>query len=79
MTLFIGMVFTIPEDFMQKKTLQENTTKLGDSSQSFLIIYPTPKASQIEKTLNYHVLLDMLLLILNQIQIQKVYHILDCN
>jgi hypothetical protein len=26
--LFIGMVFTIPEDFMQKKSLPENTTKL---------------------------------------------------
>ena len=94
MTLFIGMVFTIPIIFMQKKSIPENSTfsihiyKLDEKNlwienttkisrgktHSVLIIYPTPKASQNEKILNYHALLDMLLLLQDQIEIQKVYH-----
>ena len=40
------MVFTIPEDFMQKKTLQENTTKLGglDSICFNYLSYPKGKS-----------------------------------
>ena len=51
------------------KNPPENTTKLGDSSHSVSILTPTPKASQNEKTLYVHTLLDVLSLLPRQIDI----------
>ena len=59
----------------EKNLWIENTTKLSRGQVSICFgYYPTPKARQIEKTLNCHILLDMLLLLQDQIEIQKVYH-----
>ena len=56
-----------------KKPSQKTLLNWEGNTHSVLVIYPTPKASQNEKTLNYHFLLDMFLLLQYQIEIQKVY------
>ena len=56
-----------------KKPSKKTLLNLEGETHSVLIIYPTPKASQSEKILNCHVLLGMLLLLQDQIEIQKVY------
>ena len=58
----------------EKNLWIENTTKLSRGQVSICFgYYPTPKARQIEKILNCHVLLEMLLLLQDQIESQKVY------
>ncbi len=39
------MVFTIPEDFMQKNSLPENTTKLGGKSLNLFWLLSYPKGT----------------------------------
>jgi len=56
--------------FKLKKPSKKTLLNLEGESHSVLT---TPKASQNEKTLNYHFLLDMLQLLQDQIEIQKVY------
>ena len=63
-----------PKKYCQKNLWIENTTKLSRGQVSICFgYYPTPKARQIEKILNCHVLLEMLLLLQDQIESQKVY------
>ena len=58
----------------EKNLWIENTTKLSRGQVSICFgYYPTPKARQIEKILNCHFLLGMLLLLQDQIESQKVY------
>ena len=56
-----------------KKPSKQTLLNLEGNTQSVLIIYPTPKASQIEKTLNCHILLGMLGLLQNQMPSQTIY------
>jgi hypothetical protein len=58
----------------EKNLWIENTTKLSRGQVSICFgYYPTPKARQIEKILNCHVLLGMLALLQNQIASQTIY------
>ena len=66
-------VIYIPKKYCQKNSLPENTTKLGGKSLNLFRFYPTPKARQIEKILNCHILLGMLGLLQNQIPSQTIY------
>ena len=59
--------------FKLKKPSKQTLLNLEGESHSVLIIYPTPKASQNEKTLNYHALHGMLALLPMQTDIHQAY------
>jgi hypothetical protein len=69
-----GIVYSMPENKIQIKIPSQKTLLNWEGRDSIcFIIYPTPKASQIEKILNCHILLGMLALLQNQIASQTIY------